>query len=146
LPLTAVLTWYCYDYLTPSNLCFAGNCMEAYEHGLSIWRYMTALAIQTPVTLFSFLYCNTDLCGRSKKPVLLATLAIAIAIGGIYGYFPNTSFCNGSGRRRADVRDDESDLVDEARIFARGEGLAQRSTAAAPHPDNRGLLQARTWR
>jgi hypothetical protein len=27
LPLTAVLPWYCYDYLTPSNLCFAGNCM-----------------------------------------------------------------------------------------------------------------------
>jgi hypothetical protein len=86
LPLTAVLTWYCYDYLTPSNLCFAGNCMEAYEHGLSTSRYMTALAIQTPITLFSFLYFNTDLSGRSKKSVLLAGLAIAIVIGGLSGY------------------------------------------------------------
>jgi len=86
LPLTAVLTWYCSDYLTPSNVCFAGNCTEAYEHGLSISRYMTALAIQTPITLFSFLYFNTDLSGRSKKPVLLAALAIAIVIGGLSGY------------------------------------------------------------
>lgn len=86
LPLTAVLTWYCSDYLTPSNLCFAGNCMEAYEHGLSISRYMTALAIQTPITLFTLLYFNTDLSGRSKKPVLLAALAIAIVIGGLSGY------------------------------------------------------------
>jgi len=86
LPLTAVLTWYCYDYLTPSNLCFAGNCMQAYEHGLSISRYMAAVAIQTPITLFSFLYFNTDLSGSSRKPVLLATLAIAIVIGGVLGY------------------------------------------------------------
>jgi hypothetical protein len=86
LPLTAVLTWYCYDYLTPSNLCFAGNCMEAYEHGLSISRYVMALAIQAPITLFSFLYFNADLSGRSRKPILLAALAIAVVIGGIWGY------------------------------------------------------------
>src|ERR1700753_2910611 len=40
LPATAILTWYCYDYLTPSNLCCAGNCMEPYEHGISVSRYL----------------------------------------------------------------------------------------------------------
>ena len=60
--------------------------MEAYTHGLSILRYMTTLAIQTPMTLFSFLYFNADLSGRSKKPVVLAALGIAVMIGGIRGY------------------------------------------------------------
>jgi hypothetical protein len=86
LPVTAVLTWYCYDYLTPSNLCFAGNCMEPYEHGLSVSRYMTAVVIQTPIALFSFLYFDAGLCGRSKKPILLATLAVTLVAGGIRGY------------------------------------------------------------
>ena len=68
LPLTAVLTWYCYDYLTPSNLGFAGSSTEVYyEHGLSILRYGIALAIQAPITVFSVLYFNADLGGYSKN-------------------------------------------------------------------------------
>jgi hypothetical protein len=86
LPLTAVLTRYCYDYLTPSNLCFAGNCVEEYEQGLSLSRYMTTLAIQTPITLFSFLYSNACLRGHSKTPILLAALAVALVAGSIWGY------------------------------------------------------------
>jgi hypothetical protein len=87
LPLTAVLAWYCYDYLTPSNLCFAGNCMEPYEHGLSPSRYATTLAIQTPITLLSSLYLNANISGRSKTRLLLAALAVALIVGGIRGYF-----------------------------------------------------------
>ena len=86
LPLTAVLPWYCYDYLTPSNLCFAGNCMEPYEHGLSGSRYMMTLVIQTPITLFGFLYFDAGLRGASKRPVVVAALAIAVVIGGIWGF------------------------------------------------------------
>jgi hypothetical protein len=86
LPVTAVLTWYCYDYLTPSNLCFAGNCMEPYEHGLSVSRYVMALAVQTPITLFSFLYFNARIRGGSKWPILLAALAVTLVAGGIRGY------------------------------------------------------------
>jgi hypothetical protein len=86
LPLTAVLTWYCYDYLTPSNLCFAGNCMEAYEHGLSLSRYAATLAIQTPITLFSSLYLTAQISGRSKATLLLAALAFVLVAGGVRGY------------------------------------------------------------
>jgi hypothetical protein len=86
LPLTAVLTWYCFDYLTPSNLCFAGNCMETYEHGLSVSRYVTTLAIQTPITVFNLSYFNAGLSGHSKKPILLAALAATLVAGGIWGY------------------------------------------------------------
>jgi hypothetical protein len=86
LPLTAVLTWYCYDYLTPSVPNFAGNLTELYEHGLSLSRYATTLAIQTPVTLFSSLCLNAQIGGRSKAPLLLAALAIMLVAGGIRGY------------------------------------------------------------
>jgi len=86
LPLTAVLTWYCYDYLTPSNLCFAGNCMEAYEHGLSLPRYATTLVVQAPITVFSLLYFNAGFSGHSKKSILLAALAVTLVAGGIRGY------------------------------------------------------------
>jgi hypothetical protein len=86
LPVTTVLTWYCYDYLTPSNLCFAGNCMEPYEHGLSLSRYMKTLAIQTPITLFSYLYFDVGLRDRSKMRIVLAGLTVALFVGVIRGY------------------------------------------------------------
>jgi hypothetical protein len=81
LPLTAVLTWYCYEYLTPT-----GTDWIPYEHGLSISRYIKTLAIQALVTLFSFLYFEAGFRGGSKKPVLAAALAIAIVVGAIWGY------------------------------------------------------------
>lgn len=85
LPVTAVLTWYCYDYLTPSNLCFAGNCMPVYEHGISAERYLAILLVQTPITLFSFFYFDAGLSGRSKVRVLLVALATVIIVGLILG-------------------------------------------------------------
>jgi heme/copper-type cytochrome/quinol oxidase subunit 4 len=86
LPLTTVLTWYCYDYFTPSNLCFAGSCMDYYEHGLSVPRYLMALLAQMPITLFCFLYFEAGFRGRSKTPIILAALSIALVAGGIRGY------------------------------------------------------------
>jgi hypothetical protein len=86
LPLTAVLSWFCYDYLTPSNVCL-GGCEELYEHGFSLSRYVrTTLAVQIPITLFSFLYLDADLRGVSRVPVLLGALAVTIVAGGFWGY------------------------------------------------------------
>jgi hypothetical protein len=87
LPVTAVVTWYCYDYLTPSNVCFGGCDMPLYEHGISISRYLKALAFQIPITLFSFLYFAAGLRGAPKWPLIAAALAIAVVAGGVWGYF-----------------------------------------------------------
>jgi hypothetical protein len=89
LPLTAVLTWYCYDYLTPTDFNLGINVgpdWSPYQHGLSISRYMRTLAIQAPVTLFSFLYFDAGFRGGSKKPLLMAVLALAVVVGGILGH------------------------------------------------------------
>jgi hypothetical protein len=81
LPITAILTWYCYDYLTP-NECHFGAKFAPYQSGISVARYMAALAVQTPVTLFAFLYFEADRHHRSKAPIIIAALVVAIAIGG----------------------------------------------------------------
>jgi hypothetical protein len=89
LPLTAVLTWYCYDYFTPSDVHLSADDSpdsSPYQHGLTIWRYLAILAIQVPMTLFSFLYFDAAFRCRSKRPVLLVALAAAIIAGGIWGY------------------------------------------------------------
>ena len=89
LPLTAVLTWYCYDYLTPSDINLGINTgpeWMPYQHGISIARYLGALMFQAPVTLFSFLYVEADFRGAYKSPILIAALVVTIAGAGIWGY------------------------------------------------------------
>jgi hypothetical protein len=84
LPITAVLSWYCYDYLTPNEFHFAkfGPAWAPYQHGISIARYLAALAVQTPATLFAFLYFEADRQHRAKAPIVIAAFVVAIAIGG----------------------------------------------------------------
>ena len=88
LPLTAVLTWYCYDYLTPSDFApgYIGPPSPPYQHGISIARYAAALGVQAPVALFSFLYLDAEFRRVSRWPLLMATLILTIASGGIWGY------------------------------------------------------------
>ena len=62
LPMTAVITWYPYDYLTPSDFNLGindGPDWQPYQHGLTAARYLSALACQTPATLFSVAYVGT---------------------------------------------------------------------------------------
>jgi hypothetical protein len=121
LPLTAVLTWYCYDYLTPSDLNLGINVgpdWTPYQHGISSSRYIGALKFQAPVTLFGFLYLDAGIRGVSRKTVIIATLAIAIAAGVIRGHFlaqrqyqflslersPRGVFLAGRGSRQGNVK------------------------------------------
>ncbi len=87
--MTAILTWYSYDYLTPTDFNLGINTgpdWAPFEHGLSPLRFMSSLAGQGPVTLFNLLYFDTVLRGKSKRSLLLASLTIAVVIGLIGGY------------------------------------------------------------
>jgi hypothetical protein len=44
------------------------------------------LAIQTPVTMFTLLYCDAATRHRPKKRILLGALALALVVGGIWGH------------------------------------------------------------
>jgi hypothetical protein len=89
LPLTAILTWTCYYYLIPADFNVDINPDPdgtPYQHGLTLARYLKTLAIQAPITLFSFWHFDAGFRGRSRKPAVLAALAFALVVGGIMGY------------------------------------------------------------
>jgi hypothetical protein len=89
LPLTAVLTWYCYDYLTPTDFNLGINVSPdwtPFQHGISMVRYLKSMGFQAPVTLFGLLYFDAGSKGRARWPVVIAALAIASVLGVIWGY------------------------------------------------------------
>jgi len=87
LPLTAILSWYCWDYLTPPFQLGinAGTDWAPYQHGLTLTRYLMMLIVQTPVTLFSLAYCDATVRQNSRKPTVRAALALAIVAGVVFG-------------------------------------------------------------
>jgi hypothetical protein len=89
LPLTTIVAWYCYDYLTPTDLKLginAGADWVPYQHGLTLRRYLATLIIQTPISLFSLWYCDATIRNASKKWVVRAALALAGVAGVMWGY------------------------------------------------------------
>jgi hypothetical protein len=88
LPVTAGLAWYCYDYLTPTDFTLGineGPDWTPYQHGLTLRRYLTMFAVQTPITLFSVLYCDATICNRPKKPIIICLLLFAVVLGAVHG-------------------------------------------------------------
>ena len=84
IPLLSVLTWYCWEYLTPTDFNLGineGPDWEPYQHGITIQRYLSALAFQAPISLFSIIYCDPDLIRMSRKAILTAGLVLAVPIG-----------------------------------------------------------------
>jgi hypothetical protein len=48
-PLISILTWYCYEHLTPTDFNLGineGEYWVPYKHGLSIKRYLATLVCQ----------------------------------------------------------------------------------------------------
>lgn len=88
LPITALITWYCYDHLVPDDHCLVtdGPDCEPFQHGLTAVRYLEAIAAQTPVSLFATAYASTTNGSRSRKVVMRLALAGAIAAGVIWGH------------------------------------------------------------
>jgi len=88
-PVAAVITWYSFDYLTPSNFNLGINVgpdWTPYQHGLTIHRYWAAVAAQAPVTLFTVNYVRTAAGGLPRKALIYATLAAAVVAGVIFGH------------------------------------------------------------
>jgi hypothetical protein len=89
LPMTAIFTWYSYDYLMPSYTPLAitaGPDWQPFQHGLTMVRYLVALGCQTPATVFSVAYISAAGSRLPRKAVLLLALAAAVLAGGLGGY------------------------------------------------------------
>ena len=88
-PIAAVITWYSYDYLTPSDFNLAINTdadWQPYQHGITVTRYLGALAAQLPITLFSALYVSTAKNLVRRATLVAIALMLAISAGVIWGY------------------------------------------------------------
>lgn len=87
-PTAAVVTWYCYDYLTPSNFNLGINIVEMYQHGLTLDRYLATLGIQVLVTSFSLVRWRFQVSDnrRATALLMLAMSVASIAFGGLAGY------------------------------------------------------------
>jgi hypothetical protein len=89
LPLTVILAWYNYDYLTPTDLNLGINVgadWMPYQHGLTKQRYPTMFTIQAPTSLFSVLHCHASIHSSPKKTMIGAALRLAVLVGVIFGY------------------------------------------------------------
>jgi hypothetical protein len=102
LPITAILTWYCYDYLTPTMPPLAigsGPDWAPFQHGITLQRYLGALIFQTPVTLFSVCYCGAAIRQISKESVVLTGFIFAVVVGVVLGSLTAVSvFSHYTGR------------------------------------------------
>ena len=89
LPVTAALAWYCFDYFFPKDFNLGineGPDWTPYQHGLTLQRYLIMVAIQTPITLFSVLYCDATICNRSKKWIIIGAFLFAVLVGVFHGH------------------------------------------------------------
>ncbi len=91
LPLVSVLTWYCFDYLTPSDFNLGineGAEWVSFKHGLTSQRYLLTLLTQSCVTAFSLSRLVLEMHDRNKlnKYVLTVAIICAACFGSVSGY------------------------------------------------------------
>ncbi len=90
IPLWALLSWYCYDYLTLHDFNLGineGPEWIPYHHGLTFDRYLIMLLIQSGITLFSFCQLILEIKNRptARKNLLLALAMFASIAGALDG-------------------------------------------------------------
>ena len=89
-PLMAILSWYCYDYLTPSDLNFGideSSDWSPYHHGLTIQRFLVMLGLQFFVAIFSMVLLRFESVGHNiaKKRFLFFAIVFASIVGVVAG-------------------------------------------------------------
>lgn len=95
IPLAAAISWYCYDYLTPSDFNLGineGADWVPYKHGMTIHRYLSMLLAQSCITLFSLLCLQLEMSNRrhTSKILLTAVLLFSSLTGMTLGIYRAT--------------------------------------------------------
>lgn len=90
-PFTTVLSWYCYDYLTPTDFNLGINVgaeWTPYQHGLTPQRYLVMFCLQSCVTIFSTVRLKFEIADKNlaKRNFLFIVIGIFSTIGWIIGF------------------------------------------------------------
>jgi hypothetical protein len=89
LPVAAAITWYSYDYLTPSDFNLAineGPDWQPYQHGITVTRYLGAIAAQLPISVFSAIHVSTVDYPFYRRALVVSSLTLAVVGGATWGY------------------------------------------------------------
>jgi uncharacterized membrane protein (DUF485 family) len=91
IPLAALLAWYGYDYLTPTDFGLGisfGPDWVPYKHGVTLERYFKTLLFQVPISLFSLLRLWLEEKGKMGfcRYLFFVLLAIAVVVGVPWGH------------------------------------------------------------
>lgn len=86
IPFSAVFSWYCYDYLTPTDFNLGINTDSSwtpYQHGMTVSRYFVMLCLQSCVTFFSIFRFKFEIEARHKhaKYFLFAIVCLSCFAG-----------------------------------------------------------------
>jgi hypothetical protein len=87
---TAIVTWYSFDFLTPSDMNLSineGRDWPQFQHGVSAPRYLVAIATQLPVTLFSIAYIRAAPATTFRNAIICTAMGAAISFGLMYGHY-----------------------------------------------------------
>lgn len=83
LPAIAIISWYCYDYLAPTDFTFMDITPSDWKPGV---RYLIILVAQAAFTLFNVLWFEATIVKKFRGHLVVALLLVAVALGGIGGY------------------------------------------------------------
>ena len=87
IPILAVLTWYCWEYLTPTDFLGGDDPdWKPYQHGITTQRYLAALAYQVPISIFAIVCFEPDLLGTTRKTIRLVVIGCAVLAGAWFGH------------------------------------------------------------
>ncbi len=87
IPFLAVLTWYCWEYLTPTDLGGGDSPdWKPYQHGITVQRYLVALAYQAPISIFAIVSFEPGLLRTTRKTIRLIAIGCAVLAGAWYGH------------------------------------------------------------
>jgi MFS family permease len=88
LPVTALLSWYCFDYIVMSGLStmFQDDDDQSYEHGITPRRYLLAVGAQTVMTLISLFYSRFRPRSAVRRGSAIAAAALGLGVGMMPGH------------------------------------------------------------
>ena len=88
LPITAILTWYCFDYLVPADPGFMNHDpdWEHFRHGISLARYGITLAAQAAVTMFTIVYSDAAVHPGRRTRIVLCLFVLAVVGSAVSGH------------------------------------------------------------
>jgi hypothetical protein len=82
LPAIALISWYCYDYLAPTDFTFMNITPSDWKPAV---RYFVILVAQAAFALFNVLWFEATIVKKFRGYLVVSLLLVAVTLGGVGG-------------------------------------------------------------